>query len=48
MWDADDSFYYDLDKNEERIKAQTIASYWTMIAEIPNEDKVNAPYRKTD
>lgn len=41
MWDPDDGFYYDLDKNCERIKTATIASYWTLLAEIPNEDRTD-------
>ncbi|MDR2510338.1 MAG: hypothetical protein LBC77_06815 [Spirochaetaceae bacterium] len=39
MWDGDDGFYYDLDKNGKQIKVKTLASYWTLLAEIPNEDK---------
>ncbi|GMO29581.1 MAG: hypothetical protein LBG79_07455 [Spirochaetaceae bacterium] len=39
MWDPGDGFYYDLDKNGKRIKIKTIAAYWTLLAEIPNEDK---------
>ena len=48
MWDADDSFYYDLDKNEERIKAQTIASYWTNDCRNSERGQGQCPYRKTD
>ncbi len=39
MWDGDDGFYYDLDKNEQRIKVKTIAGYWPLLAELPNDDK---------
>ncbi len=46
MWDEEDGFYYDLDKNCEKVKVQTIASYWTLLAEIPNEDKANALIEK--
>ncbi|MDR2481263.1 MAG: hypothetical protein LBD07_03100 [Spirochaetaceae bacterium] len=41
MWDNDDGFYYDLDKNAQKIKVKTIASYWTLLAEIPNEEKAD-------
>ncbi|GHU39360.1 hypothetical protein FACS1894190_03590 [Spirochaetia bacterium] len=39
MWDANDEFYYDLDENEQRIPVKTIACYWTLLAELPNDDK---------
>jgi neutral trehalase len=39
MWDNEDGFYYDIDKNENKIRVKTIASYWTLLAEIPNDDK---------
>jgi neutral trehalase len=39
MWDPADEFYYDLDGNENRIKVKTLACYWTLLAEIPNDDK---------
>jgi neutral trehalase len=41
MWDNDTGFYYDLDKNENRLNVKTIAAYWTMLAEIPNADKAD-------
>ncbi|MDR2842161.1 MAG: hypothetical protein LBV52_03050, partial [Spirochaetaceae bacterium] len=39
MWDPEDGFYYDLDESEGRIKVKTIAGYWNLLAEIPNDDK---------
>jgi neutral trehalase len=39
MWDNDDGFYYDIDRNEQRIKVKTLAGYWPLLAEIPNDDK---------
>ncbi len=39
MWDPDDGFYYDIDKHEKRIPVKTLAGYWPLLAEIPNEDK---------
>jgi neutral trehalase len=39
MWSDTDSFYYDLDKKQKQIKNKTAASFWTLIAEIPNKDK---------
>jgi neutral trehalase len=37
MWDERDGFYYDLNKKEKRVRVKTIASFWPLIAEIPNE-----------
>ena len=37
MWDERDGFYYDLDAKEKRLRVKTIASFWPLIAEIPNE-----------
>ena len=37
MWDEREGFYYDLDESEKRLKVKTIASFWPLIAEIPNE-----------
>ena len=39
MWDPDDGFYYNIDKNENRIKVKLLAAYWVLLAEIPNDDK---------
>ncbi|MDR1506709.1 MAG: hypothetical protein LBI67_06360 [Treponema sp.] len=39
MWDNEDGFYYDIDKDERRIKVKTIAGYWPLLAEIPNDEK---------
>lgn len=41
MWDDETNFYYDLDKDQNRLTAKTIAAYWTMLAEIPNADKAD-------
>ena len=38
MWDSEDAFYYDLDENEERIRNKHIGAYWTLLAEIPNDE----------
>lgn len=37
MWNQDDGFYYDLDKNEQQVKVKHIGAYWVLLAEIPNE-----------
>lgn len=42
MWDEETGFYYDLDENEEKIHRKTIAGFWPLLAEIPNEDKASA------
>lgn len=39
MWSDEDAIYYDLDNNENQVKVKTIASFWTLLAEIPNEDR---------
>jgi neutral trehalase len=42
MWNADEGFYFDLDKGERQSKSKTIAGYWPLLAEIPNDDKAEA------
>ncbi len=37
MWDEEDGFYYDLDKEQNRVKVKTVASFWTLLTDIPNE-----------
>jgi neutral trehalase len=39
MWNNEDGFYYDVDKNEKQIKIKTLAAYWPLLAEIPNDEK---------
>jgi neutral trehalase len=39
MWNANDGFYYDIDRDEKQIPVKTIAGYWPLLAEIPNDDK---------
>ncbi|MDR1900795.1 MAG: hypothetical protein LBQ88_00735 [Treponema sp.] len=39
MWDDESGFYYDIDNEEKRLPVKTIAGYWPLLAEIPNEDK---------
>ena len=39
MWNGDDGIYYDLDKNSEQVKVKTIASFWPLLAEMPNEPR---------
>jgi len=41
MWNEEDGFYYDLDREGQQIKVKTIASFWTLLAEIPNDDRAN-------
>ncbi len=42
MWDNDTGFYYDLNKASEKLMHKTIAGFWPLLAEIPNEDKADA------
>jgi len=39
MWNADEGYYYDLDEQEEQVKVKTVASFWPLLAELPNEDR---------
>ena len=39
MWNADASFYQDLNEKGEKLQHKTIAGFWPLLAEIPNEDK---------
>ncbi|WP_147615354.1 MGH1-like glycoside hydrolase domain-containing protein [Treponema pectinovorum] len=41
MWDAESKFYYDLDKDEQKLSEKTIAGFWPLLAEIPNADKAD-------
>ncbi len=48
MWNADEGFYFDLDADEKQVKVYTIASYWSLLAEIPNEDYVDQMIEKLE
>jgi len=39
MWNEDDGIYYDLDRAGKQIRVKTIASFWPLLAELPNEAK---------
>ncbi|MDR0569483.1 MAG: hypothetical protein LBG87_09800 [Spirochaetaceae bacterium] len=39
MWDPESGFYYDLDEAEKRAPVKLLAGYWSLLAEIPNDDK---------
>lgn len=39
MWDPETGFYYDLDANETRTDLKLIGAFWTLLAEIPNDEK---------
>ena len=39
MWNDDDGFYYDLDASGQRLNVRSIAAFWTLLAEIPHEDR---------
>lgn len=41
MWDDKKGIYCDLDENGERLPLKSIAAFWTLLGEIPNEDKAN-------
>ncbi len=39
MWDPETGFYHDLDAEENRLPQKTIAGFWPLLAEMPNESK---------
>jgi len=41
MWDPESHFYYDLDADEQRIPLKLIGAYWTMLTEIPNDERAS-------
>ena len=41
MWDPEDRFYYDLDIKEKQVKRKHVGAYWTLLAEIPNEERAD-------
>ena len=41
MWNERDGIYYDFDRDENQIRVKTIAPFWTLLAEIPNEERAN-------
>ena len=41
MWNDEGGLYHDLDENHERLPQKTIAGFWPLLAEIPNEDRAN-------
>jgi neutral trehalase len=46
MWDDKDGFYYDLDAKGKRIPVKMLSAYWTLLAEIPNDDKAERVIEK--
>lgn len=38
MWDSESKFYYDLDEDENIIHNAHIGAFWTLLAEIPNDE----------
>ena len=38
MWDSESHFYYDLDRDEKPVFNKHIGAYWTLLAEIPNDE----------
>ena len=42
MWNERDHLYYDLTRDEKQLKVKTAASFWPLLAEIPNEIRAEA------
>lgn len=41
MWNNETAFYHDLNEKEEQLPQKTIAGFWPLLAEMPNEDRAN-------
>ncbi len=41
MWNSETGFYHDLDAKGNQLPQKTIAGFWPLLAEIPNEDKAD-------
>ena len=41
MWNEGAGFYFDLDQNEKKLSVKTIAGFWPLLAELPNEAKID-------
>ena len=48
MWDEKAGFYFDLDRSAKPIDVMTIASYWVLLAEIPNDDRAEVLIQKLE
>jgi neutral trehalase len=46
MWNDEDGFYYDLDKSGEQIRVKSIAGFWTLLAELPTEERAGRLIQK--
>ena len=41
MWDPEKHFYFDLDRSGNRTDLMHIGGFWTMLAEIPNDERAS-------
>jgi neutral trehalase len=39
MWNDESGVYFDIDDSETQVKVKTVASFWPLLAELPNEAK---------
>lgn len=39
MWNEETGFYHDLDANHQQLPTKTIAGFWPLLTDIPNEDR---------
>lgn len=42
MWNDEDGIYYDLNRTHAQVRVKTIASFWPLLAELPNEARSEA------
>ena len=40
-WAERDAFYYDLDENGAPVRVKTAASFWTLLAQVPSDERVS-------
>ncbi|MBO5137819.1 MAG: hypothetical protein J6B81_04940 [Spirochaetaceae bacterium] len=41
MWNSETAFYHDLNEQGEQLPQKTIAGFWPLLAEMPNEDRAS-------
>lgn len=41
MWNEDDGMYYDLDANQKQVRVKTVAGFWVLLTDIPNEGRAS-------
>jgi neutral trehalase len=42
MWNREDGFYYGINADERQVPVKTLAGFWPLLAEIPNEERAES------